>query len=205
MIVRFASFSVLALVVAVAGCAAKSSSASSDGPLGSTEDALSTDNTEAQESEDGSEEAEDGLSGASPTDPGTPAEGADASAIDDKIKTNPGRYFTPAGCIMSTRVSAGVWNHVFTNCTGPAGKRTYNGTMKSTWTVSAGRLEVKHESTNFEIKGPNVTATISGSRDINYTKTDTLITKTRVGSWSGTATKNANPAKSEIWPVTTPG
>lgn len=194
------ALSVVALAFA-AGCSSSSKgSSSSDGSLGASEDALSTDNSDSQDAEDGAEDGiENGLSGASPSDPGTPADGADVSAIDEKIKTNPGIYFQPAGCIVSTKVSPGVWNHVFTNCTGPKGKITYNGTVKSTWTVSAGQLEVKHEATDFTAKGPRVTVTFSGSRDVTYTRSGTVITKHRVGNWTGTITKNADASKSLPW------
>jgi len=193
------ALSVVALAFA-AGCSSSSKNSNSDGSLGASEDALSADNDESQEAEDNAEDGiEDGLSGASETDPGTPADGADVDAIDAKIKTNPGLYFKPAGCIVSTRVSPGVWNHVFTNCTGPKGRVTYNGTVKSTWTVSASQLEVKHEATDFSAKGPRVTVTFSGSRDVTYTRAGTTITKHRVGSWTGTITKNADASKSAPW------
>jgi hypothetical protein len=194
------ALSVLALAFA-AGCSAKSKDTSStDGSLGTNEDALSADNNDSQDAEDSAEDGiENGLSGASASDPGTPADGTTADAIDAKIKTNPGLYFQPAGCIVSTREAPGVWTHVFTNCTGPKGRITYNGTVKSTWTVSANQLEVKHEATNFEAKGPRVTVTFSGSRDVTYTRSGTVITKHRVGSWSGTITKNADPSKSAPW------
>jgi hypothetical protein len=184
----------------VAGCASKSRGSSSDGTsLGTSADALSTDNSESQEGEDSAEDGvENGLSGATPDNPGTPADGTSVDTVDASIKTNPGLYFKPAGCIVSTRVSAGVWNHVFTNCTGPLGRITYNGTVKSTWTVSANQLEVKHESTNFSAKGPRVTVTFSGSRDVTYTKSGTVYTKHRVGAWTGTITKNSD-GKSEPW------
>ncbi|HEY8074134.1 MAG TPA: hypothetical protein VIF62_08495, partial [Labilithrix sp.] len=102
------------------------------------------------------------------------------------------------GCIVSTRLSPGVWQHVFTNCTGPKGKVTYNGTVKSTWTLSAGSLEVKHEATDFSAKGPRVTVTFSGSRDVTYTRSGSVITKHRVGNWTGTIAKNTGTA-SEPW------
>jgi hypothetical protein len=187
--------SLLVVGLLVNGCAKSSSSDDNSGSstsLGSSEDALSADNNDSQDSEDAAEDGvEDGLSGATDTDEGGAADGANVDAVDAKIKTNPGIYFKPAGCIVSTRVSAGVWNHVFTNCTGPKGKVTYNGTVKSTWTVSAGSIEVKHETTNFSAKGPRITTTYSGSRDVTYTRSGTLITKHRVGTWTGTITKNA--------------
>ena len=202
MIVRLTSAAVaFALLATVAGCASKSSdTASGDATdISTSENALSTDNDSSQEAEDGAEQAEDGLSGAAPTDPGTPATAASLTDIDAKIKTNPGLFFMPAGCIVSTRVAAGDWKHVFTNCTGPAGKRTYNGTIESVWSLPAGGgLQVVHTATNFVIAGPNVTATISGARTVTYTIAAPTITKHRVGTWTGTLEKNATQA-SEAW------
>lgn len=203
MIVRFASVSLVALLsvsaFAVGGCASSTPSTASDSTaIGSSEAALSTDNDSTQESEDGAEQAEDGLSGASASDPGTPAQGTTTDDIDAKIKSNPGVFFQPAGCIVSTRVSAGVWNHVFTNCTGPAGKRTYNGTIQSRWTVSPGELQVIHTATNFVVEGPNNTATVSGARTVTYTNASNVITKKRVGTWTGTVEHNATSV-SEAW------
>ena len=190
-----------ALLVAAVGCRAKTSSSSTDGAasLGTSEEALSSDNDESQEAEDNTEDGiENGLSGASSSDSGAPADASDVTGLDDKIRTNPGLYFKPAGCIVSTRVSAGVWNHVFTNCTGPNGRVTYNGTIKSTWQVKPGELTVTHEETGFTAKGPNVTVTFTGSRVVDYTHAGTVWTKKRTGSWSGTIEKNAN-GKSEPW------
>jgi hypothetical protein len=190
-----------ALLVSAVGCRAKTSSTTDDTTsLGSSEEALSSDNDESQEAEDNTEDGvENGLSGASITDPGTPASATDLTGLDAKIKTNPGLYFQPAGCLVSTRVSAGVWNHVFTNCTGPQGRVTYNGTITSTWKiVSASELTVTHEATSFTAKGPNVTVTFSGSRVVDYTHSGTLWTKKRTGSWSGTIERNSD-GKSESW------
>lgn len=196
---RLASFSFAALLLTVTGCASTSSDTTGGATdISTSESALSTDNDSAQEAEDGAEEAEQGLSGASPSDPGTPASASSVDDLDAKIKTNPGLFFKPAGCIVSTRLSPGVWNHVFTNCTGPAGKRTYNGTIQSKWTVGAGQLEVVHTATNFVIAGPNVTATVSGARTVTYTMAPPTITKKRVGTWTGTLEKNATK-QSEAW------
>ncbi len=192
-----ASLTLLALV----GCTAKStSSAASEGSLGASESALEADNTDSQDAEDATEDGiENGLSGATGADPGTPAEGGDVAALDEKVKTNPGRYFTPAGCIVSTRVSAGVWNHVFLNCTEPGGKVSYTGTVKSTWAATLGSTSVKHEATDFVVKGPRVSVTLFGSREVSFTRAGAVVTKKRVGSWTGTLTRNADPSKSLPW------
>lgn len=198
MIVRLASVSLAALLAtALAGCASNTADGSS-ADIGTSENALSVDNDSAQEAEDGAEEAEDGLSGATPTDP-TPASGTSVDAIDGVIKTNPGKFFQPAGCIVSTRIAAGDWKHVFTSCHDPSGKRTYNGTIESVWTVSSGGVQVVHTATDFVVAGPNVTATVSGARTVSYTIAGTTVTKKRVGTWTGTLAKSSASGSSEAW------
>ncbi len=188
-----------ALSLFAVACSAKTNSSSDSSTLGTSEDALTADNSNSQEAEDGSEDGiENGLSGATPTDTGSAVDAVDLATVDAKMKSNPGVYFMPAGCLVSTRIAAGQWSHVFTNCTGPLGKITYNGTVTSTWTVSAGSLQVVHAATTFTEAGPNVTVTFGGSRTVTYTKAGTLLSKHRVGSWTGTLSKNAT-AKSEPW------
>lgn len=160
-----------------------------DGDLGESESLLVRDNDDAEEAEDVLEEGiEDALSGSEPTDPGTPADG-DADAIEARVKANPGLFFKPAGCITSTRLSPGVWEHAFSACTGPAGRVTYSGKVTSTYALANGSLTITHEATDFEAKGPNVTATVSGARTVEYTRSGSVVTKRRKGTWSGTATR----------------
>jgi hypothetical protein len=190
-----------ALSLFAIACSAKTTTSPTDpSTLGTNEDALTTDNSDSQEAEDGTEDGiENGLSGATPTDTGNAVDGVDLATIDAKMKVNPGLYFMPAGCIVSTRIAAGQWSHVFTNCTGPLGRVTYNGTVTSTWTVSAGSFQVVHAATSFTEAGPNVTVTFGGSRTVTYTRAGSVLSKHRVGSWTGTLSKNANPSKTEPW------
>ena len=69
---------------------------------------------------------EEPLSGADPSDPGTPADGADDDELLGKIKTNPGKWFKPAGCITTT-LAANVATHLFNGCSGPYGLANFNG------------------------------------------------------------------------------
>ncbi len=171
-----------------------------EGSLESTEQALVTDNADSQEGEDALEDGiENGLGGATVADTGEAVEATDLAGVDAKIATNPGLYFSPAGCLVSTRLEAGKWSHAFTNCKGPAGKVTYTGTIISTWAVAEGKLSVKHEANSFIAKGDRVTATISGAREVTYTRSGTLLTKTRKGSWGGTLTKNADATANVAW------
>jgi hypothetical protein len=200
---------VAVLLLAAVGCRAKTTSSDGDnGSLDTSQAALVADNDDSDSMEKASDDADDGLGGADESDPGAgPSGGAttgggpvsDLTSLDGVIKTNPGRWFKPAGCITSTRVSAGVWTHVFKDCQGPHGKATYNGTITSTWTVSAGQLEVKHTSSDFTATTDKITATFSGSRDVTYTHSGTVTTKHRVGDWTGTFTKNDDPSKSGPW------
>jgi hypothetical protein len=197
------ALSTIAALLAV-GCRAKTSnnSPSEEGSLGTSEDALSSDNDKSEEAEDNTEDGvENGLGGAASQNDESPPDATDITALDAKFKVvfGAGAYFKPAGCLVSTRVSPGVWTHVFTNCTGPLGRVTYNGTVTSTWTISNGTLEVKHAAQNLTVKGRNVTVTLSGSRDVTYTRSGTVISKHRVGDWTGTLASNNDPSKSEPW------
>jgi hypothetical protein len=149
--------------------------------LGVEESALFDDESDAEELDSQIEAGiEEPLSGAEPADPGsalTP-DVPQATAM-ASLRTNPGKFFQPAGCIVTT-VAGNVATHVFTSCTGPYGLTSFNGTVTSTWTFGAG-LSVKHEATGFKING----ATITGSVTLSYTKSGTVYSKTRNGSWMG--------------------
>lgn len=197
---RILPLSILAALSAVACSSPSSSGATSNESLGTVDEALAVDNGDSQEAEDGIEDGvENGLSGATVADPGSPAVAADVEAFDLKVKLNAGLYFQPAGCIVSTRVAPGEWNHVFTDCTGPEGRVSYNGTIHSKWTWGADSLAVTHDASGFVVKGPNVTATASGSRSVTYSRAGAVSTKHRVGDWSGTLAKNSDPSKSAAW------
>jgi hypothetical protein len=166
------------------GCAAKTDT-SSDGTLGTDEAQLVADNSEAQDTDETMESGvEEPLSGADPTDPGTPAEGVDDAALLDKIKTNPGKWFKPAGCITTT-LAGNVATHLFNGCSGPYGLANFTGTVTSTYVRGNGSLTITHEATGFKANG----AAISGKRVVVYTRNGTVITKHRTGDWTGT-TKN---------------
>jgi len=167
------------VAVSVVGCSGKSNPTSEG--LDSESAALVDDSMEVDDTETTVESGmEESLSGAA-------SEGAqldlsvDVSAAADAARTNPGIFFKPAGCIVSTR-AANVITHVFTNCTGPNGWVGFNGTVTSTWTKIANGFEVVHSTTGFKING----ATINHTVTIDYTKVDGVYTKTRKGSTTGT-------------------
>ena len=166
------------------GCAAKTDSAS-DGNLGTDEAQLVADNSEAQDTDDTMESGvEEPLSGADPTDPGNPADGADDATLLAKIKTNPGKWFKPAGCITTT-LAGNVATHLFNGCSGPYGLANFTGTVTSTYVRGNGTLTITHEASGFKANG----AEISGKRVVVYTRNGAVITKHRTGDWTGT-TKN---------------
>jgi len=168
-----------------AGCAAKTSGASSDGTLATDEAQLVDDNSEAQDQDDSMESGvEEPLSGSDPADPGTPATGADGTAVAGNVKTNLGKWFKPAGCITTT-LAGNVATHVFKGCTGPYGFVNFDGTVTTTYELANGALTITFEATGFKANG----AEISGKRVVVYTKTGGVVTKHRTGNWTGT-TKN---------------
>lgn len=172
---------VLGLVAA--GCASKSEG--NGEALGTSESLLVEDGTEADDADESMESGvEEPLSGADPTDPGTPADAADDATLLGKIKTNPGKFFQPAGCITTTLV-ANVATHVFKDCSGPYGLVNFNGTVTSTYVRTDGTLTITHEANGFKTNG----AAITGKRIVAYSKSGSVVSKHRTGSWSGT-TKN---------------
>jgi hypothetical protein len=176
------TMAVLGLVAV--GCAAKTDTAS-DGNLATDEALLVSDNSEAQDTDDTMESGvEEPLSGADPTDPGTPADGADDATLLAKIKTNPGKWFKPAGCITTT-LAGNVATHVFNSCSGPYGLANFTGTVTSTYVRGNGTLTITHEASGFKANG----AEISGKRVVVYTRNGAVVTKHRTGDWTGT-TKN---------------
>lgn len=183
------SLSLLSLVstlsvtaLGVVGCAMKSSQPVSEGDLATNESQLVSDDQAADQVDNDAEKGVDEpLSGATETDPGTPADGATDAELMEKVRTNPGRFFKPAGCITTT-VSGNVATHVFKDCTGPYEMTKFNGTITSTYVRAAGSLTITHEATDFQING----ATMSGKRVIVYTRSGTVVTRTRTGDWTGT-------------------
>lgn len=176
------AMAVLGLVAV--GCASKNDG-NNDGNLGTDEAQLVADNAETQEEDDTMESGvEEPLSGADPSDPGTPADGADDAELLAKIKTNPGKWFKPAGCIETT-LAGNVATHLFKGCSGPYGLANFTGTVTSTYVRGNGSLTITHEATGFKANG----ASVSGTRVVVYTKAGSIITKHRTGNWTGT-TKN---------------
>jgi len=163
------------------GCAAKTTSGS-DGALGTDESQLVADNTEASDTDDTMESGvEEPLSGSTVEDPGTPAIAATQDDVLAQIKTNPGKFFKPAGCLTTT-LAANVATHVFKGCTGPYGLVDFNGTITSTYVLANGSLTITHAASGFKANG----AQIDGQRVVVYTKSGDVVTKHRTGNWTGT-------------------
>lgn len=164
----------------VVGCGGHRSGPDTEG-LDSESAALIEDNADVEGTEEEVElGVEESLSGGEPTE----VAALEPADIAEKARLNPGIFFKPAGCIVSTR-EANVVTHVFTNCTGPHGMVSFNGTVKSTWTKLPNGAQVVHTSTGFKING----ATVDHNATIQYTRVDGVFTKTRKGSLSGTTAK----------------
>jgi hypothetical protein len=199
---NIALVTVVALGIALVGCKKQEDDGDErtggDAPLGTAEAQLYEDDAEASETdEDLDVGIDEPLSGATQADPGSPADGATDDEVLEKVRTNAGVFFKPAGCIASTR-EGNKLKHVFNRCTGPWGMAEFNGTITSTYVREAGKLTVTHEATGFTANG----ASISGSRVVVYTREGSLVTKTRTGSWSGTTAKG-KPISHEASFVTT--
>lgn len=165
------------------GCAGRNSGADTSG-LDSESSALVDDNSETDDTEGDVEEGiEEPLSGAT-VGGEVELSAADAETVAEKARTNPGVWFKPAGCIVSTR-AANVVTHVFTNCTGPWGLASFDGTVVSTWTKIDNGYQVVHATKGFRINGATVDHTVT----IQYTKVSGTYTKTRKGASSGTTAK----------------
>jgi hypothetical protein len=112
------------------------------------------------------------------------------------VKSNPGKFFQPAGCVVSTRLERGKWSHVLSGCTGPRGRFTFNGTVNSTWTLEkGGALDVVHDASDLIVGGKKATALISGARTVAYSRLDATLLKKRAGNWTGLVAKSSDLSK----------
>ena len=179
----------LALALSAVGCASASDSTTQE-DLGTTESSLVEDDAETSEDDENAESGiEQALSGAEAANPGG---ASDPSEADDtvfaRIKTNPGLFYKPAGCITSTlekTASAVTVTHVFTGCTGPFGLKSFDGTVVSTWSRGEGKLVVTHSTTGFRINE----AVINHEATISYSLAGDVWTRTRKATSSGTNAK----------------
>lgn len=171
------------LAVVAVGCAAKNDGGDEEN-LGTNESLLLEDNEEIADTEQTSDLTDDGLSTGMPEDDGNPGDNANDGELLAKVKSSPGRWFQPAGCIQTT-LAGNVATHVFDKCTGPHGLVDFNGTVTSTYVRGAGTLTITHVATGFKANG----ATLSGTRVVTYTKSGSVVTKHRTGAWTGTTKK----------------
>lgn len=180
------------------GCSSTSEGSGEGNPLGTSESLLVADNEEASDADETAEEGiEAPLSGADPSDPGAPADGTDDADLANKLKTNPGKWFKPAGCIVSS-INANVATHVFTNCTGPYGFVDFTGTVTTTFVRGGGSLTITYEANGFKANG----ASISGKRVVVFTRNGSVITKRRTGTWTGTTKKGKELSHTADFTVT---
>jgi hypothetical protein len=149
--------------------------------LSASESALVNDSDQVDDTNDTVETGvEEPLSGAGADNPGAVDPATTQTQQDERLRTNPGVWFKPAGCIVTT-ITGNTATSVFTNCTGPAG-HVYNGTVVSTWTFGTGTLTVTHSATGFHIDK----ATLDHNATIVYTKNGTTYSRHRSGTTTGT-------------------
>ncbi len=184
---NLALLSTVALLgIAASACNVRAKDDASDGEmLGSAESQLVEDDAEADDM-DGDAEAglDEPLSGATPLDPSTPADGASDEEVTAKVKANVGKFFQPAGCLVST-IEGNKAKHAFKGCAGPYGLGRFEGEVSSTYSVADGKLTITHTFEGFVANG----AAIGGTRVITYAKDGATIVRTRTGNWSGTTRK----------------
>lgn len=182
---HFALASITVLGLFAVGCKRDEDDTDDQGSVDSSESQLIADDQEAANlDEDVELGLDEPLSGAAPADPGSPASGASDDEVAEKLRTNPGLFFKPAGCITSTRDGNQI-THVFANCSGPYGLVDFNGTVVTTYAREPGKLTVTHAATGFKLNG----ASVSGTRVVVYTLDGSVITKSRTGDWTGSTAK----------------
>lgn len=156
--------------------------------LDSESSALVDDNNETDDTEGDVESGmEEPLSGIAKAGDPVQISATDVATVAEAARTNPGLFFQPAGCIISTR-AANVVTHLFTDCTGPYGLAHFTGTVTSTWTKIPNGWEVTHTAKGFKLNGAQIDHTVT----IDYTDVGGVYTKTRKGTTTGT-TKNGKP------------
>ena len=210
MSLRIALFTTLALssLVAVAGCS--STPTSTGDSLGSSQDLLVADSEsddEDQQSEDAADDALGGAADEAELEAG-PNPGSDTpDAIVEKVRTNPGKFFQPAGCITTTiDKSSGqkIATHVFNGCTGPQGKHKFTGTVVATWSSpSSGQIQVVREAKGFQIEriADGVIRTVDRTVTVVFEKNGDVYSKNRVVKMSGTSSTGKTFSRDANWNV----
>ncbi len=185
------------LVALVALAPACSSSAPTES-LSTSEELLTGDEDEAAGADDASEAEEEATSGGVDADGGSAGVDPAVGVADQvgKIKANPGKFFTPAGCIVTTPGANNTFTHVFTNCTGVGG-RTFNGTVTATWTFEPKKITVKREAKGFKVDGATVDRTVT----IEYSSVANVLQRVRTVDLAGTTAKGKTFTRKATWTV----
>jgi hypothetical protein len=166
--------------------------------LSTSEELLTTDEDEAAQADDGSEAEEEATSGGGDAEGGSAGIDPAVGVADQvgKIKTNPGKFFSPAGCIVTTAGANNTFTHVFTNCTGVGG-RTYSGTVTATWTFEAKKITVKREAKGFKVDGATVDRTVT----VEYSSIANVLQRVRTVDLKGTTAKGKDFTRKAAWTV----
>lgn len=212
MSLRTALLTALALAplsaLAVTGCAATSTS--SGETLGASQDLLVSDSEsddEDQQSEDAADDAMSGAAAEADLEEGPNPATDSPDAIAEKVRTNPGRFFQPAGCITTTVDNGSgtrVATHVLNGCIGPQGKHKFTGTIVATWSKpSEGKLQVVREAKGFQIEriSDGVTRTVDRTVTVVFEKNGDVYSKNRVVKMSGTSSTGKSFSRDANWNV----
>lgn len=210
MSLRIALFTTLALssLVAVAGCA--STTTSTGDSLGSSQDLLVSDSESDDEDAQSEDAADDALGGAADDadlEAGPNPSSDTPDAIVEKVRTNPGKFFQPAGCITTTVDKSNeqkVATHVFNGCTGPQGKHKFTGTVVATWSKPAdGKIQVVREAKGFQIEriADGVIRTVDRTVTVVFEKNGDVYSKNRVVKMSGTSSTGKSFSRDANWNV----
>ena len=196
------------LAIAAPGCAAASTESGES--LGTSQDLLVSDSESDDDDGQSEDAADDALSGAvaeADLEEGPNPATDTPDAIAERIRTNPGRFFQPAGCITTTVDNSSgtrVATHVLDGCTGPQGRHEFTGTIVATWSKPGdGKLQVVRESKGLQIKrlSDGVVRTVDRTVTVTFEKTGQVYSKNRVVRMSGTSSTGKSFAREANWDV----
>lgn len=193
---------------ATTGCAATTTSTGDS--LGSSQDLLVADSESDDEDQQSEDAADDALSGASADadlEEGPNPSTDTPDAIAEKVRTNPGKFFQPAGCITTTVDNSSgsrVATHVFNACIGPQGKHRFTGTVVATWSKPGdGKLQVVREAKGFQIEriADGVIRTVDRTVTVVFQKNGDVYSKNRVVKMSGTSSTGKSFSRDANWNI----
>lgn len=207
-IALLASLSLATGALFVTGCASNASS--SGDSLGTSADLLvsdsETDEEDAQ-SEDATDDALGGADGEADLEQGPDPQALSPDAVLEKVRKNPGKFFSPAGCMtttVDTSSGAKVATHVLNACIGPQGKHKFTGTIVATWSKPGeGQLQVVREAKGLRIEriSDGVIRTVDRTVTVTFERSAGLFNKHRVVKASGSSSTGKSFSRDADWTV----